>query len=177
MLTATAALPDLADLARAFLFAGVSAAAQLRPIYLSQKIRVTAEDVATFAAALTFDPFLAGIVAGCSTLVALRTSPGEGFALRAFNAAVATLGTGCAAFAFRVIAPNGEIAAAPLAVITAGMVKYGVETALVDGAVALQLRRNPLLTWWPIHRRDFVPHAGLYLLGVLAAVLSATAPG
>jgi putative nucleotidyltransferase with HDIG domain len=61
-------------------------------------------------------------------------------------------------------------------VVAAGVAKYTVETLIVDGAVALQLRRNPLVTWWPIHSRDLLPHASLYAVGVLAALIAGTAP-
>jgi putative nucleotidyltransferase with HDIG domain len=176
LLIVTAEPPALAQLAQAFLFAGVAAIAQLRPIHISQNIKATAEDAATFAAALTLGPFLAGLVAASSTLVALRTSPGEPFHLRIFNAAASTLGTGCAALAFRAFAPDGGIAEHPLAVAAAGITKYVAEALIVDGAVALQLRRNPLVTWWPIHRRDLLPHASLYLIGVVAALIAGTAP-
>src|SRR4051812_531617 len=50
-------VPDLSDLGRLLLFAGLATAAQLRPMYLSSGMKVTAEDVATFAAALTLGPF------------------------------------------------------------------------------------------------------------------------
>jgi putative nucleotidyltransferase with HDIG domain len=176
LLIATAEPPDLAELAQAFLFAGVAAVAQLRPIHISQNIKATAEDAATFAAALTLGPFLSALVAAGSTLVALRTSPGEPFGLRIFNAATSALGTGCAALAFGALAPDGVVAAHPLAVGAAGVTKYVAETLVVDGAVALQLRRNPLVTWWPIHRRDLLPHASLYAVGVVAALVAGTAP-
>src|SRR3954466_15214494 len=86
-------VPDLSDLGRLLLFAGLATAAQLRPTYLSSGMKVTAEDVATFAAALTLGPFAAALVAGASTLVGARRWPGEGRALWFFNASVATLGT------------------------------------------------------------------------------------
>lgn len=176
LLIVTAELPDLGDLARAFLFAGVAAVAQLRPMYLSQKLKVTSEDVATFAAALVLPPFLAGLVAGTSTFVALRTSPGETRGLRAFNAAVATVATTFAALAFGWLATGGAVAHSPGAILAAGVVKYVLQTSLVDVAVGLHLRRNPLATWWRIHHRDLLPHASLYLVGVLAALVAAAAP-
>jgi putative nucleotidyltransferase with HDIG domain len=176
LLITTAEPPGLTQIAQAFLFAGVAAVAQLRPIHISQNIKATAEDAATFAAALTLGPFLSGLVAAGSTLVALRTSPGEPFGLRIFNAATSALSTGCAALAFRALAPDSVIADRPLAVVAAGIAKYVTETLIVDGAVALQLRRNPLVTWWPIHRRDLLPHASLYAVGVLAALIAGTAP-
>jgi putative nucleotidyltransferase with HDIG domain len=176
LLAATAEFPDLSLLARAFLFAGVAAVAQLRPIHISQSMKATAEDAATFAAALTLGPFLSGLVAAASTIVALRTAPGERLGFRMFNAATSTLGTGGAALAFGAFGGTGRIVDDPVAVIVAAVTKYAVEAALVDGAVALQLHRNPLLTWWAIHRRDLLPHLALYLLGLVAALLTATSP-
>jgi putative nucleotidyltransferase with HDIG domain len=172
----TADAPDLPQIAKAFLFAGVAAVSQLRPIHLSSSIKVTAEDAATFAAALTLGPFLSALVAGGSTLAALRTSPGEPFTVRLFNAAASALGTGCAAPVFQSMAPHGLAADSALALAAAAATKYAIETALIDGAVGLQLRRNPLLTWWPIHRRDMLPHAALYGLGVAAAVITEWSP-
>src|SRR5688500_20373094 len=81
----TAQLPDLPQLARVFLLAGVAAVAQLRPIHLAANIKVTTEDAATFAAALSLGPFLGALVAGSSTLVALLTAQREPFGLRVFN--------------------------------------------------------------------------------------------
>lgn len=176
LLVLTAEPPDLSQIARVFLLAGVAAVAQLRPIHLSSNIKVTAEDAATFAAALSLGPFLGALVAGSSTLAALRTAPGEPFAVRVFNAATSVLGTGCSALVFQSLAPNGALAEQALAVVAAGATKYVLETALIDTAVALQLRRNPLLTWWPIHRRDMLPHAALYALGVVAAIVTADSP-
>lgn len=176
LLVLTAEVPDLSQLARVFLLAGVAAVAQLRPIHLSSSIKVTAEDAATFAAALTLGPFLSALVAGSSTLVALRMAPGEPFVVRVFNAATSVVATGCSALVFQSLAPNGSLADTALAVVAAGATKYLLETALIDTGVALQLRRNPLVTWWPIHRRDMLPHAALYALGVVAALVIAESP-
>jgi putative nucleotidyltransferase with HDIG domain len=176
VLALTADIADLDSIARAFLFAGVAAVAQLRPIYLSQKLKVTAEDVATFAAALVLPPFFAGLVAGTSTLATLRTSPGEPWALRAFNAAVSTLGTLAAALVFGALSGGGPISASLGAALAAGVTKYVFETTLVDAAVGLHLRRNPLRTWWRIHRRDLAPHVGLYAVAVVAAWAAGASP-
>jgi putative nucleotidyltransferase with HDIG domain len=176
MLVGVAEMPDLPQIARAFLFGGVAAAAQLRPIHLSSGMKVTAEDAATFAAALTLGPFLSAIVAGSGTLIAPRSTTGEATGLRLFNTATAMLGTGCASFTFGTLAPTGLSLETAWAVVAAGVTKYAVDTLLVDSAVALQLRRNLFDSWWRIHRRDVGPHAALYGLGVVAAVLSATTP-
>jgi len=176
LLILTAQLPDLPQLARVFLLAGVAAVAQLRPIHLSANIKVTTEDAATFAAALSLGPFLGALVAGSSTLVALRTAPGEPFGLRVFNAATSVLGTGCCAIVFQALSARGSMVDWAVGATAAGATKYLLETALVDTAVGLQLRRNPLVTWWRIHRRDILPHAALYLLGVVGALLMAESP-
>ena len=96
-------IPDLGDLALAVLFFGVASVAQLRPIYVAQNTKATGEDVATFAAALTLDPFLSGVVAAASTLVMLRTSPREPLALRLFRESPKTrrdqpTAVGCSSF-------------------------------------------------------------------------------
>jgi len=176
LLALTAELPDLSELARVFLLAGVAAVAQLRPIHLAANIKVTTEDAATFAAALSLGPFLGALVAGSSTLVALRTAPGEPFGLRVFNAATSALGTGCCALVFQALSADGSVGAWALGAVAAGATKYALETALIDTAVGLQLRRNPLATWWRIHRRDMLPHAALYLLGVVGALIMAESP-
>ena len=176
LLALTAELPDLSELARVFLLAGVAAVAQLRPIHLAANIKVTTEDAATFAAALSLGPFLGALVAGISTLVALRTAPGEPFGLRVFNAATSALGTGCCALVFQALSADGSVGAWALGAVAAGATKYVLETALIDTAVGLQLRRNPLATWWRIHRRDMLPHAALYLLGVVGALIIAESP-
>ena len=176
LLALTAELPDLSELARVFLLAGVAAVAQLRPIHLAANIKVTTEDAATFAAALSLGPFLGALVAGSSTLVALRTAPGEPFGLRVFNAATSALGTGCCALVFQALSADGSVGAWALGAVAAGATKYALETALIDTAVGLQLRRNPLTTWWRIHRRDMLPHAALYLLGVVGALIIAESP-
>lgn len=176
LLALTAQLPDLPQLARVFLLAGVAAVAQLRPIHLAANIKVTTEDAATFAAALSLGPFLGALVAGSSTLVALRTAPGEPFGLRVFNAATSVLGTGCCAIVFQALSARGSMVDWAVGAAAAAATKYLLETALIDTAVGLQLRRNPLATWWRIHRRDILPHAALYLLGVVGALLMAESP-
>jgi putative nucleotidyltransferase with HDIG domain len=53
---------------------------------------------------------------------------------------------------------------------------YLMHTGLVDIAVALQLRRDPLRTWWPVHRRDLPQSIALYALGGLMAIVADTYP-
>jgi putative nucleotidyltransferase with HDIG domain len=89
----------------------------------------------------------------------------------AFNASASGLATGAGAAAWLALvgADWTNVADHPVALLAAALVKYGVETTLVDTAVGLQLRRNILTTWWPVHRRDILPMAALYVLGAVAA--------
>ena len=176
LLLAVSEVPDLPQIARVFLFTGVATAAQLRPIHLASGMKVTADDAATFAAALALGPFLGGLVAAGSFLATPHGSNGGARAMWLLNMAASAIGTICAALAFVALAPAGlSIESAP-AVLAAGVTKYAVETMLVDVAVALRLRRNPLPSWWRIHQRDVGPHGILYALGVLAAAASTSTP-
>ncbi|TMD59522.1 MAG: HD-GYP domain-containing protein [Chloroflexi bacterium] len=62
------------------------------------------------------------------------------------------------------------------ALLAAGVVGYALRTELVDVAVALQLHRSPLSSWWLDHQRDLIQTAALYALGSLAAAVSHGAP-
>lgn len=144
-------------------------AAQLRPVHISPKMKVTAEDAATFAAALTLGPLASMLVALLSSGLVLRFAKPASWYNRAFNAAVGVLGTGSAAWLYDAFAPDRS-PISPYGVLAAALTKFVVETGLVNVVVSLQLHRTPLVNWWTIHRRDAPHHAALYALGVLAAV-------
>src|SRR3981081_2246395 len=55
-------------------------------------------------------------------------------------------------------------------ILAAGAARYLTQTALVDLAVALQMKRRPFASFWTLHRRDLAQMTGLYLLGAIAAV-------
>lgn len=145
-----------------------ASAAQLRPVHVGPKMKVTAEDAATFAAALTLGPLLAMLVALFSSGIVIRFARPASWYNRAFNAAVGVLGTGSAAWLYDAFAPEGSLS--PYGVLAAALTKFVVETSLVNIVVSLQLHRTPLVNWWSIHRRDLPHHAALYALGVLAAL-------
>jgi putative nucleotidyltransferase with HDIG domain len=167
--------PTSDDLAVAAILLALASVAKRWPMHLSAKMKLTAGDTATFAAALVLGPFLAMLVAGGSTVVAQLLAARGSWHNRAFNASAHTLGAGAAAVTYAALAgPDKILPANPLAILVAAIVKYLVDSGLVDLAVSLQLRRNPISTWWPIHRRDLVPHMALYLLAVPAALLAAT---
>jgi len=153
------------------LFAG-STIAQLRPLHVGTKYKVAVSDVAIFAGAILLSPLWAMAVAAGSTLVpTFFRAKRPSWHNRLFNLSVAALGTGSAASSYAFLAVSGaSVAANPIAIIIAAIVMYLVMTGLVDIVVALQLRRDPVTTWWPLHRRDMIQSAALYALGGLAAL-------
>jgi putative nucleotidyltransferase with HDIG domain len=146
-----------------------AALAQIRPIHLGPKIKVTVEDAATYAAALTLHPLGAMAVAGIGTILGLRFARRASWYNRAFNAAAVVFASGAAAVAYRDL-DEGRAIIDPLGAIAAAITKFVIENALVDVAVALQLRRTPFGSWWQTHRGDLAHHVALYVLGLLVAV-------
>jgi putative nucleotidyltransferase with HDIG domain len=151
--------------------------AQLRPIHLTQKMKITVEDTATFAAALLLTPWLALAVAGGSTLIASAKRRNAPWFEAAFNAAVTGLSGMTAAAVFLTLGGDGSMVAtygAPA--LAAAVAMYFGQTVLVDIAVSMQLRRNPITAWWPVHRRELPQSSALYALGALTAIVADVYP-
>jgi putative nucleotidyltransferase with HDIG domain len=161
---------SLDDLWLALALAVATAFAQLRPVHLGPKIKLTVEDAATYAAAITLHPFAAVLVAGLGTVVGLRFARPASWYNRAFNVAVVVLGTGASAGVYRALERDGGASLDAYAAVAAMVAKFAVENLLVDVAVALQLRRSPVAAWWQTHRAAIPHHVALYIVGFLAAV-------
>src|SRR5438067_991025 len=54
--------------------------------------------------------------------------------------------------------------------------RLGLALALFVFATIAQLRRNPVRTWWAVHRRDIAQSGALYGLGGLMAIVGALSP-
>lgn len=177
---AAAALPAPTPGGREMLLFGIlltfAAAARLWVVHLSTKMKFTAEDVATFAAALTLGPLPAMLVGGASALVSRRRGRRISWHNRMFNVAVGFLQVGAAATVFQLVGQGQAVIDAPLAVLAAAFAQYAVAAVLVDGVVSIQLRRAPLRSLWLVRRRDIAHSTALYLLGALAALLAARDP-
>ena len=156
----------------------MAAVAQLWPVHLSVKMKITVDDTATFAAALLLGPFYAMVAAGATTLIALHfRGVRQSWYNRGFNAATSALSTGAAATAFLLLAGSGaQIVREPWAIGIAAIAKYLVHSALVDLVVALQVRRNPIGGWWTLHRRLMPYEVALLVLGALAAIAAQAQP-
>ena len=163
--------------AGALLFA-MATVAQIWPLHLSTKVKITVDDLPTFAAALMLTPFDAMAIAAASTLLGLRfRNTRMRWYNRGFNAASTVIGTGIAGLVYGVLGgPRPPQMSATIAILAAGVAKYLVQAVLVDIVVALQLKRRPLERWWELHRRDLPYETSLYLLGALAAVSAGNEP-
>jgi putative nucleotidyltransferase with HDIG domain len=151
--------------------------AQLRPIHLTQKMKITVEDTATFAAALLLTPWLALAVAGGSTLIASVKRRNAPWFEAAFNAAVTGLSAMSAAAVFLTLGGDGSrVAAYGGPALAAAVAMYIGQTGLVDIAVSMQLRRNPITAWWLVHRRELPQSSALYALGALTAIVADVYP-
>ena len=167
-----AALPSASAAEVAAILLVMAAAAQVWPLHLSTKVKITVDDMPAFAAALVLSPLEAMIVAGASTLVGLRFRNARmPWYNRVFNAACASLSTGAASLVYLVLhGPTPPEMSGAIAIVAAAAAKYAVQTLLVDVVVALQLKRKPFDRWWELHRRDLPYQSTLFMLGALAAI-------
>jgi putative nucleotidyltransferase with HDIG domain len=165
------------DLPIAAVLLVLATVAQLRPVHLTQKTKVTVEDAATFAAALLLDPALAMLVAGGSTAIAALRGRKTSWYNRAFNSAAVVIDTGAAAVTFTALAGGADPSFSTLpAIVAAAALKFAINSTVVDVAVALQLRRRPLAKWWARHRRDAAQLWALYLIGGIGAIAASDSP-
>jgi hypothetical protein len=168
----TASVPPPSAVAVAAILLAMASAASVWPLHLSTKVKITVDDMPTFAAALLLPPFTAMVLAGASTLIGLRfRNTRMRWYNRGFNAASVTIGTGIAALTYAAAGgPTPPAVSGAVAILAAAAAKYLVQGLLVDGIVALQLKRRFLENWWDLHRRDVPYETTLYMLGALAAI-------
>ena len=151
---------------------GLATVAQVWPVHLSLKVKLTVDDTPLFAAALLLGPFVSMLIAAVSALAGLHIRSAKmPWYNRAFSAAVSVLATGIAAVTYLALADGARpMLSQPLPILAAGAARYLAQTVLVDGAVALQMKRRLFASFWTLHRRDLAQMTGLYLLGAIAAV-------
>jgi putative nucleotidyltransferase with HDIG domain len=155
---------------------GLAAVAKMKPVHLSLKMKVTVDDAPVFAAALLLGTLPAMLLAGAATLLGLRFGAKMPVYNRLFNSAASGLSAGAAATTYAMLASRGSPGDNPGAIFAAAVAGYSVQTLLVDGAVALQLRRSLFASWWRVHKADLVPLSALYGLGAASAISAAGQP-
>jgi putative nucleotidyltransferase with HDIG domain len=88
-----------------------------------------------------------------------------------------TIDTGAAAIAFTLLAGGAAPSLSTLpAIAAAALLKFALNSTVVDVAVALQLRRKPLAKWWARHRRDAAQLLSLYVVGAIGAAAATDSP-
>ena len=116
---------------------GLATLAQVWPVHLSLKVKLTVDDTPLFAAALLLGPFLAMLVAAVSALLGLHLRNARmPWYNRAFTAAVSALATGAAAIAYLALADGARpMLSQPMPILAAGAARYLTQAALVAGQV------------------------------------------
>lgn len=165
------ALPPAEDLVLAAALFVIAVPIQTRPVHLSPKVKMTVDDTITFAAALTVGVPLAVLVGAVSTFIGLRLGTTSSWYNRAFNVSTMALGQAAGAGVYLALAgPRANVLDVPVALAAAAVAKFTVASLLTEIVVALQLRRPLFAKWWRMHQRNLPYQAGLYVLGVLAAM-------
>lgn len=149
--------------------------AQTRPIHVSAKVKLTADDVGTLAAAIVLGPQLALILGVSTKLAAWRWTSGPWWS-RAFNASKLGFSLAAASGAYAAIAILPGDSLPLVAMVGAAVTKFLGEAAFVDIAVALQLRRRPFASWWRVNRKDLPIQVAVSALGILAAFAISLSP-
>lgn len=174
---AAASPPGDGDLPVALVLLAIATAAQLFPLHLSVKVKVTAEDAATFAGALLLGPALAMIVAAGSTFLGLRfRNSSMRWYNRAFNTSKSALSAGAAAAVYLALGGGPPTLDQPIPILAAAVTQYAFDSALVALAVDLQLKRRFLASWWGMQPRELPQYASLYFIGALAATMGHDRP-
>lgn len=148
----------------------VATIANFRVVHVSAKTKITVGGSAVFAAVLTVVPAAAMAVAALSTFIGLSVATKQPLYNRLFNASGTVVAAAAAAWLQRGFARGPGLLDDPVILALSAATYYLVKTAITDIVVALQTRRDPVRSWWPVHRRDIFHHGALYLLGILAAI-------
>ncbi len=154
--------------------------AQRFPVHWSAKSKADISSAPLFATVLLLSPPLAMTAGGVATIASAlwRRRPGLE---SAFSTAEVSLEVGVASVLFHALAANGFAAAAasPLglaAVVGAAATFYLLNTAVVSGAVAVQLKKSFASVWLHAQREVSAVEAMLFSLGFLAALLAVSYP-
>jgi putative nucleotidyltransferase with HDIG domain len=150
--------------------------ARVRPIHVSTKMKVIPDDAAIFPAAVLMGPVVVAQIVLWASIVPSTVPAKTPLYNRLFNVAAKALAAIAAAYCYFSLRSGDDIFTNPLPMTAAAVVMYLVGTALTDVVVALQLRRDPLRAWWPVHRRDIAYHGALYAIGALAVFAARTYP-
>jgi HD-GYP domain-containing protein (c-di-GMP phosphodiesterase class II) len=173
------------------LMVALGAVAVNYPLLLTPHYKVNVGIAVYFAALLLFGAPLAMLVAGASqvvggTVLCLRHNPSTGRPRRRpleviFNTAQIVIYTGAGGLAYYAVLPQVAPAAldqvlAFLAIPVTAVAMYLANSVLVSTMVALRLKQHPYDVWREGRTQDVLQFAGLFLIGLLAALTTANHP-
>jgi hypothetical protein len=172
--------PDRAPLPLTAFLLGVAVIAQRFPVHLSDKTKVYVDAAIFVAAALLLSPPVAMLVAAAAVGVdelILRSSWRQAL----FNVAQTAVYVGGGALTYEWLDSSGIPPTLPglgsgFAILAAVAVMHLLNTGLVAGMVALQLRRSAYRTWREGILLDLPQHLVLVAIGVLLAVVAGDYP-
>lgn len=173
------------------LLSALGAVAVNFPLLLTPGYKVNVGMAVYFAALLQFGAPLAMVVVGMSQVIGggtlcVRRNPRTGRPMRrplevVFNTSQAVIFTGMGGLAYYAVMPPIAPAAldqplALLAVPLAAGAMYITNSVAVATMVALRLKQHPFDVWQQGRVQDVLQFAGLFLIGLLAALTTANHP-
>jgi len=166
------------------LLTALATIAERHPLHLTHKTSISVASAAYMAMILTLPPSGPGLLAllAIAGSQLLRRRAGEWEAPEGlFNISQGTLYVAAGAFCFGAardlpLGPQVGDFGTLGAVVLASSTLHLVNTALVAGAVGVQLGTNPLRVWWHNIALDLMAHVTLTALGTFAALLAADQP-
>ena len=172
---------ELSHVGEIALFISLIVIAGSFPLPIAPKVKTDVAATVIFAGALLFEPGIAALVAvvGISIYTVLIRFWGERIHLPwykyPFNAGVAALFAGVASIVFESLSADRELMSPAVAAVAVS--SYLVNTAMVSGAVSLQLRLNPISVWWKGNKEYGLAELSLFSFGFLGAVVYKESPG
>jgi hypothetical protein len=154
--------------------------AQRFPVHLSEKTKVYVDAAIFVAAALLLPPPVAMLVAATAVLVD-ELLLGSSWRQVLFNVSQTALYVGAGALTYEALNAAGLPPTVPglgsvVAVVAAVALMHLLNTGLVAGMVALQLRRNAYRTWREGIVLDLPQHLALVAIGLALAVVADAYP-
>ena len=162
-------------------FVALIAVAEMYPIHVAPKTKVSVTAAAIFSVILLFDPLVAVIVAGAGVGVAQLFKKKKSLANRIFDSAQSVIFTAAAALVY---GEMGSLHAAPALVSAYGIIcaavaaatLYMINSAAVSFAAGLRMRRNPAGIWLIGTKQAAVQETALLAIGLAGAMIVKEAP-
>ncbi len=161
-------------LAAAFL--AIISLAEMYPIHVAPKTKVSVTVAAVFAAMLLLDPFAAVVIAGAGVGIAQLFKKKKSWANRIFDISQAVLFTGTGALVY---AGLGTLNTSPALVSIFGALRAGVtllviylvNSVAVSMAAGLQMHKNPFTIWLTGSKQAAVQELALGAIGLASAII------